>query len=48
MLFIIGALVTLAAVVTVVKVRVPGGVDNASLGWVSEQWLAEHRMTRPS
>jgi hypothetical protein len=23
--------------------RVPGRVNSANLGWMSEQWLAEHR-----
>ncbi len=25
------------------KLRVPDGVNSANLGWMSEQWLAEHR-----
>ena len=40
MLFIVGAVIAL--VVILPELRVPGGV-NAHLGWMSEQWLAEHR-----
>jgi len=42
MLFIAGLLIVLAAVVIIPKL-VPGGVSAAPLGWMSEQWLAEHR-----
>jgi hypothetical protein len=48
MLYIIGALITLTAAVTISKVRVPGGVNATRLGWMSEQWLAENRVSRPS
>ena len=47
MLLIIGGFITLAAAVTIVKVRVPGGVNVANLGWMSEQWLAEQRASHP-
>ena len=43
MLFIVGVIVLLIAVVIVLRMRVPGGVNSATLGWMSEQWLAEHR-----
>ena len=43
MLFIVGFVIVLIAVVIVPRMRVPGGVNSASLGWMSEQWLAEHR-----
>jgi hypothetical protein len=43
MLFIVGAVIVLIAVVMIPKMRVPGGVNAANLGWMSEQWLAEHR-----
>jgi len=43
MLFIVGVVVVLIAVVIVPRMRVPGGVNSANLGWMSEQWLAEHR-----
>ena len=43
MLFIVGVAVALLAVVIVPRMRVLGGVNSANLGWMSEQWLAEHR-----
>jgi len=43
MLFTIGVVVVLVAVVAIPKLRVPGGMHTAPLGWMSEQWLAEHR-----
>ena len=43
MLFIIGVVIALIAVVIIPRMRVPGGVNSANLGWMSEQWLAEHR-----
>jgi len=43
MLFIVGVVAVLIAVVVTPRMRVPGGVNSANLGWMSEQWLAEHR-----
>jgi hypothetical protein len=43
MLFIVGLVMVLIAVVIIPRMRVPGGVNSANLGWMSEQWLAEHR-----
>ena len=43
MLFIVGVVIVLVAVVIIPRMRVPGGVNAAHLGWMSEQWLAEHR-----
>jgi len=43
MLFIIGFLIMVTAMVIISRLRVPGGVNAAKLGWMSEQWLAEHR-----
>ncbi len=43
MLWIIGAIIALLAVVTIRRVLVPGVVHADHLGWMSEQWLAEHR-----
>lgn len=43
MLFIVGVVTVLAAVVIVPRMRVPGSANAAPLGWMSEQWLAEHR-----
>ena len=43
MLLIIGLLLTVIAAALIYRARVPGGVNEAQLGWVSERWLAEHR-----
>lgn len=43
MLFIVGIVIALIAVVVIPRLRVPGGVNSATLGWMSQQWLAEHR-----
>jgi hypothetical protein len=43
MLFIVSIVIALIAVVIVARMQVPGGVNSANLGWMSEQWLAEHR-----
>jgi len=43
MLFIVGIVVALTAVVIVPRMRVPDGVNSANLGWMSGRWLAEHR-----
>ena len=43
MLFIVGVVIVLIAVLIIPRMRVPGGVNSANLGWMSEQWLAEHR-----
>jgi hypothetical protein len=41
-----GALLLLLGIVVIPKLRVPGGVNDKNLGWMSEQWLAEHRASR--
>ena len=43
MLFIIAVAVVLIAVGIIPQMGVPGGMNSANLGWMSEQWLAEHR-----
>jgi hypothetical protein len=43
MLFIVGLLTALIAVVVIPRMRVSDGVNSANLGWMSQQWLAEHR-----
>ena len=43
MLFIVGAAIVLIAGGIIPRMRVPGGVNSANLGSMSEQWLAEHR-----
>ena len=48
MLFILGLVVALAAVVILPRMWVPGGGTAAQFGWMSEQWLAEHRASHSS
>jgi hypothetical protein len=43
MLFIVGFAILLIAGGLIPRMRVPGGVNSSSLGWMSAQWLAEHR-----
>jgi hypothetical protein len=43
MAFIVGVVIALVAAAVIPRTRVPGGVNAAHLGWMSEQWLAEHR-----
>jgi hypothetical protein len=43
MFLIIVLLLAVTAVVISSRVRVPGGVNPAQLGWMSQQWLAEYR-----
>jgi hypothetical protein len=43
MLFIAGLVIVSVAVVIIPGMRVLGSVNAAPLGWMSEQWLAEHR-----
>jgi hypothetical protein len=42
MLFITGA-IALVAFVIIPRMRMPRGVNATNFGWMSEQWLAEHR-----
>ena len=43
MLLIIGVFLTVIAVVIIRMMRVPVDRNAPNLGWMSEQWLAEHR-----
>lgn len=43
MLFIIGVVIVLVAVVVIPRMRVPSGMNADHLGWMSQQWLVEHR-----
>ena len=43
MLFIVGLVIVSVVVVILPRMRVPGSVNAAPLGWMSEQWLTEHR-----
>jgi hypothetical protein len=48
MLFFIAAGIALAAILIIARMRAPGGVNTGHLGYMSEQWLAEHRASHPS
>lgn len=43
MLLIVVVLTMVAAVVISSRLRLPGAVDPAKLGWMSERWLAHYR-----
>jgi hypothetical protein len=43
MLFTVVTLLVLVAVVVIRRMRVSGATHTAQFGWMSEQWLAEHR-----
>jgi hypothetical protein len=43
MLFILGVGIVVIALGIIPRLWVPRGVNPANLGWMSEQWLAEHR-----
>ena len=48
MLSIIAALVAVSAALIVYKARVAWRGAQRNLGWMSPQWIAEHRSSRPS
>ena len=49
MLLIIGGLGVIGVIAALVVIlRARRGTDAGQLGWMSEQWLAEHRATHPS
>ena len=43
MLLIIGAVITSIAIAIIPRMRLSDGVSGSALGWMSEQWLADHR-----
>ncbi len=45
MLLMIGALISLTVVIILSRVR--AGMNVATLGWMSDQWLAEYRASHP-
>jgi hypothetical protein len=45
---IIGVLIAMTAAAILSKLSVSQGIHASELGWMSEQWLAEHRASRPS
>jgi hypothetical protein len=48
MLFTIAFLVAVSAALIIHMARGAGRASQASLGWMSAQWLAEHRSSHPS
>ena len=48
MLFIVGVVIVSIGVVIIPRMRMPGGVPSGNLGWMSGQWLAEHRASSHS
>ena len=48
MLFTIAFIVAVSAAWIIHKARVAGTGAQANLGWMSAQWLAEHRSSHPS
>ena len=48
MLLVIIVLLALTAIVIGSRLRVPGGAKRGSLGWMSEQWLADYRASHLS
>ena len=47
MLFIVGLVIVSIAVFVMRRMALPGAVNAAALGWMSEQWLTEHRAAHP-
>jgi hypothetical protein len=47
MLIIIGAVTVFIAAVIIPTLQMPAGVNAATLGRMSEQWLTEHRASHP-
>jgi hypothetical protein len=47
LIIIVGVLITAAAVLRVVRLRMAGFGHTPYLGSMSEQWLAEHRAEHP-
>jgi hypothetical protein len=48
MMLTIGVLVTVAATVSILRLRVPARNQAAHLGFMSEKWLAEQRASHSS
>ena len=43
MLFVVGAIIVLIALVLVPRIHVGNGAGAHALGWMSDQWLNEYR-----
>jgi hypothetical protein len=48
MIFVLGAVVALAAGTIVSRMLAARGVNDLNLGWMSERWLAEYRAANHS
>jgi len=46
MLFVVGAIVVLIALVVAPRMQVGHGTNADTLGWMSQQWLNEYRASR--
>jgi hypothetical protein len=46
MLLIVGLLVVCLAILSVLRIPFARSMDATALGWMSEQWLGEHRRAR--
>jgi len=46
MLLIVGFLVVCLAILSMLRISFAHSTDAAALGWMSEQWLGEHRRAR--
>ena len=46
MLFVVGAIIVLIALVLVPRMQVGNGTNADTLGWMSQQWLNEYRASR--
>jgi len=45
MLMLTGLVIVVVAAVVIPRLRVPGLANSAPLGWMSERWVAEHRIS---
>ena len=45
MLLLTGLIIVLVAVWVIPRLRMPGVVKSAPLGWMSERWVAEYRVS---
>ena len=48
MIFVLGALMALAAATTASRMLAARGESELNLGWMSERWLAEYRAANHS
>ena len=48
MLFVLGAIIVLIALVLVPRLQVGNGINGHALGWMSQRWLDEYRASHLS